>query len=90
MSKSTGPVIAIGAITLGNEILLNNQAFNPKVPIATGIAVGILALLEKVSEPLAVGIAYIGLLTVLLARVNPGIPSPTESLLAWLSPPAKK
>ena len=83
MARSTGPVLAIGAITLGNEAILHNQPINWRVPIATGIAAGLLALLEHASEDIAVGIAWLGLLTLLVARVDPKTPSPAESLLAW-------
>ena len=83
MARSTGPVLAIGAITLGNEVILHNQPINWRVPIATGIAAGLLALLERPAEGIAVGIAWLGLLTLLVARVDPKTPSPAESLLAW-------
>lgn len=83
MARSTGVVLAVGAITMGNSVIVNEQEINWRVPIATGIAAGMLALVEKVSEPLAVGIAYIALITVLFVRVQPNVPAPVESFNNW-------
>lgn len=83
MARSTGVVLAVGAITMGNSVIVNAQEINWRVPIATGIAAGMLALVEKVSEPLAVGIAYIALITVLFVRVQPNVPAPVESFNNW-------
>jgi hypothetical protein len=83
MARSTGIVLAVGAITMGNSVIVNEQEINWRVPIATGIAAGMLALVEKVSEPLAVGIAYIALITVLFVRVQPNVPAPVESFNNW-------
>lgn len=83
MARSTGPVLAIGAITLTNEVVFQNQPINWRVPIATGITAGMLALLERANEGLAVGIAWLALVTLLFARIDPKTKSPTESLLEW-------
>ncbi len=80
MAQSTGIVLAIGGITIFNEVVLNNQPFTWKVPIATGIAALVFTGLEKVSPSLAVGIAWVALAAVTLTRVNPNVPSPAESL----------
>lgn len=83
MARSTGVVLAVGAITMGNSVIVNEQPINWRVPIATGIAAGMLSLVEKVSEPLALGIAYIALITVLFVRVQPNVPAPVESFNNW-------
>ena len=83
MARSTGIVLAVGAITMGNAVIVNGQPINWRVPIATGIAAGMLSLVEKASEPLAVGIAYIALVTVLFVRVQPNVPAPVESFNTW-------
>ena len=54
-----------------------------RVPVGTAIAAGAFALAERASAPLAKGVAWIALLTVLFSRVNPRVPSPAESLLSW-------
>lgn len=81
MAKSTGPILAVGAITIFNNTILNKEPIDWRVPIATGFAVGVFALIEKANEGLAVGVAWVALLTVLLARVNPDKKAPVETLL---------
>jgi hypothetical protein len=85
MSRSTGPVLMIGAITMGNEVVLHSQPFDWKVPIATGIAALVFAGLEQISPELAVGLAWVGLVAVLFTRLNPAVPAPAESLASTLS-----
>lgn len=83
MAKSTGPILAIGAITMANQTILNGKPIDWRVPIATGIAAISLSLIERASERAATGIAWLALLTVLFARTDPRVPAPTESLLKW-------
>jgi hypothetical protein len=80
VAKSTGPMLAVGAITFGNGWILNHQSPNFRILLGTTVAAGGLALFEHVSEPLAVGIAWIALVTVLVTRIN-NKPSPAENLL---------
>lgn len=93
MAATTGPVLALGAITMINENVLHDQPVNWRVPVATGILAGVCALLEKASPALATGVVWIALATVLLTRVTPGVPSPTESFVTWwnasATPPKK-
>lgn len=81
MAHSTGPALAIGGVTLFNQVILNGQAFNWRIPIATGFVALALAGVEHLSEPLAVGLAWVGLVAVLFTRVNPNVPAPAESLV---------
>lgn len=86
MAKSTGPILAIGAITIVNRSLIHNKPFEWSIPIATGFAAMIFAVLEKMPGGFgkAAGmLPWIGLLTVLLARTDPKTPSPIESLAAY-------
>lgn len=84
MADSTGPIIAVGAITLANRSLLNRQPIDWRVPIATGIAAGFFALLEKGFHDGAVAFAWLSLVTVLFVRLDPKVPAPTESLVKWM------
>lgn len=81
MAQTTGPVIAMGAITMANQSILNKQPIDWRVPIATGFLAMGFALLEKGNAKVATGIAWIAILTVTLARVDPKIPSPAETLV---------
>jgi len=83
MARSSGPLLAAGAITLGNQTIFNKQPINWRIPIATGIAIGSFSLIERASPGLAVGIAWIALVTVLVARVDPKQPTPIENALRW-------
>ena len=83
MARSTGPILAAGLITGTNQVIFNKQAINWRIPIATGIAAGSLALVERVSPGFAVGIAWIALVTTLIARVVPNQPTPIENALKW-------
>jgi hypothetical protein len=82
MATSTGPVIAIGVITVLNQTVLNDKPMNWRVPIATGAAAVFFAGLEKVSPEGANALAWMALGTIMLTRVN-GVKSPTESFLDW-------
>jgi hypothetical protein len=81
--KTTGPVLAIGAITMANNMLFNGQPFDWRVPVATAISAGAFALAEKAWPEGATALAWMALVTILIARVNPKVPSPVETLNNW-------
>jgi hypothetical protein len=81
--KTTGPVLAIGAITLANNVLFNDKPFDWRVPIATGIATGAFALAEKAWPQGATALAWMALVTILITRIDPKVPSPVETLNNW-------
>lgn len=85
MAASTGPVLAIGAITIANRTLFNDKPMDWKVPIATAIAAVLFAGAERAIGSGAVKVAYLALITVVLARVDPSVPSPAESALRWFN-----
>lgn len=86
MAKSTGPILAIGGITLANRSLLQQppQPFDWRVVIATGVSAGLFALLERGWEKGAVALSYLALVTVLFVRVDPKTKAPLENLNTWL------
>jgi len=81
--KSTGPILAIGGITVANQSLINDEPIDWKVLIATGISVGVFSLLEKAFPTVAPKLAWLALVSVLFVRLKPGVPSPTESFVKW-------
>jgi len=83
VSETTGPIIALGGITLFNSMILNDRDFDVRVPIATAIAAGAFGLLEQGWPKGARALAWLSLISVLIARVQPGVPSPVESLSSW-------
>jgi len=83
MARSTGLILTAGTITFGNEWLQTGRP-NWRVPAATLGAAAVFAGLETLSEPAAVGIAAIAVITVLVGGVTPGIKSPAQEVLDLL------
>lgn len=80
MAGSTGPMLAVTAISFGNQWLGNGVNPPPiRILVAGGVATAGLALLSKVSDPLAGGIAWIAFITLMFTRLN-GKPSPVDNL----------
>jgi hypothetical protein len=79
-------MLAVGAITIANQSLLakDQQPIDWRIPIGTAIAAGGLALLERVSEPLAVGLAWVALVTVLFVKLDSKTDAPAENILRIL------
>jgi hypothetical protein len=87
MAKSTAPILLIGGVTIVNrwlellelnrvntgfasEFFVTSEFWKPAV--ATGLTVGAFALLEKVNQPLTVGVAWVALVTTLLVPIPLG------------------
>lgn len=83
MSKTTGPVLALGAITVVNATVFNDRPMDWRVPIATGLAAVGFNLAERAFPDGAQIVAWTALLAVLGTRIEPGTPSPVESAVAW-------
>ncbi|MGW7281668.1 hypothetical protein ACWGIV_25895 [Streptomyces sp. NPDC054844] len=83
MSRTTGPILALGAITVVNSTVFNERDMDWRVPIATGLALVGFSLAEKVFPDGAQVLAWTALLATLLTRIEPGTPSPVESAMDW-------
>ena len=83
MAETTGPILAIGGITMLNRSVFNEEDWDWRIPIATGISVGLFAALEKPFPKLAVALAWLAVAGITLGRVDPKVPSPAESALKW-------
>lgn len=84
MAGSTGPILAIGGITMANQSVFNGKPPDLRVAVATGLAAGVFALAENAGGgQLVVGLAWLALVAVVLTRVDPTVPSPAESALRW-------
>jgi hypothetical protein len=71
MARSTGPVLAAGALTWASRTFFDNRGGfdfeeSARIGVATGLGVGVMSLVERVNAPFAVGLAYVLLVTVLL------------------------
>lgn len=83
MARSTGPMLALTAISAGNQWIGNgNPAAALKVAVAGAVATGGLALAEQVPgmAPLAAGIAWVALITLLLTNAAGGGRSPIQNI----------
>lgn len=85
MAASTGPVLAIGAITVANRTVFNDQPIDWKVPIGTALAAVLFAGAERAVGRGAVYMAYLALVTIVFARVDPKVPAPAETALRWFN-----
>ncbi len=83
MAKSTGPILAVGAITFANKSILHDNPVDIRIVIATGFTALAFSMLEKLNEKLTVGVAWVAFLTVMFARVDPKTPAPVETLLQY-------
>lgn len=85
MAASTGPILAVGGLTLANRVVFNNQDMDWKIPIATAMAAVLFAGAERAVGQTAVRLAYLALITTVFVRVDPNVPSPAESALTWFN-----
>lgn len=83
MSKTLGPIIALGAVTMVNQSVFHDEPVDWRVPVATGLAAIGFSLAERVSPEAALILAWTALVTVLITRTDPNVPSPTESAVTW-------
>lgn len=84
MAASTGPILALGAITFVNRSVFNEQPVDWRIPIATGLAALLFSGAETMIGPdIPRGIALVALVAITLSRIDPAVPSPAESALNW-------
>lgn len=83
MSATTGPILALGAVTVVNKTVFNDQEMDWRIPIATGLLAVGGSLAERAAPEGAQILAWTALLTTLITRIEPGTPSPVESALSW-------
>lgn len=93
MARSTGIILVVGGISFANQVVFQPIASGGniktdiaaawRIPVATLVAASVLGGLEQLSPKLAIGLAYISLVTVLFARLGTA-PAPAETLLKVL------
>lgn len=84
MARSTGPILLVGAVTLTNESIIHGRPVDWRIPIATGAAAGVFALLEKGFPDVAVALAWLALGVTVLIRTRSETPAPIESITNFL------
>lgn len=83
MSATTGPVLAAGAITVANLVVFNDKPMDWRIPVATTMLAGGFYLVERLVGDTAEVLAWGLLVTTLIARIDPDVPSPAESAVRW-------
>jgi multisubunit Na+/H+ antiporter MnhB subunit len=83
MSKTTGPILAMGAITMANQNVFNDKSVDWRIPIATGLLAVGFTMAERVWPKGVQILAWTGVVAVVLTRTQSSIPSPAESALQW-------
>lgn len=83
MADSTTPIVLTGATTMASEYL-RGKGVDYRVALATGLAAGAFALLERADRQLAVGIAWIAFVGSMVTPRAGGAPAPAVVFLnAW-------
>ncbi|MFV6033159.1 hypothetical protein [Streptomyces sp. NPDC056264] len=83
MSRTTGPILAVGAIALVNESVFADKPVDWRIPVATGFAAMGFSMFERVMPDVALVLAWGGVIALLMTRTDPGIPSPVENFQRW-------
>lgn len=85
MAATTGPILAIGALTVFNDVVIGNKGLTDefRVLAAVGIGVGVFAGLEKLNAQIAKGIVYIALVTAIVAPLAKDKTSFAERAAKW-------
>jgi hypothetical protein len=72
MAASTGPLLATGGVTIFRQVIIQKKPITTSIRVV--VAVGFLAVglagLEKINTKLAVGLAYVALVTSLVAPIG--------------------
>lgn len=83
MSRTTGIVLGMGAITIVNRTVFSGEPMDWRIPIATGLAAVGFSLAERAWPQGTTVLAWTALLTILLTRTDPDVPAPAEAAVAW-------
>lgn len=89
MAQTTGIVLATGSVTLANLFLFDSQPMRDpwneaaKVLVATGVVAGTLSILERPAPDLAIMLGWGIFFGMMVTRLNPEVPSPTERFITW-------
>lgn len=83
MSRTTGPVLALGTLTVVNATVFNGRPMDWRIPLATGLLAAAAGLAERAAPQAAEVLVWTALITSLFTRIEPGTPAPVESALTW-------
>lgn len=86
MSKTAAPIMGIAAISVFRDSIMGNKGLTDsfRVVAAAGIAVIAFDVLETVNSRVAVGVAYLALLTAVVVPMN-NRPAFAEQVTGWFA-----
>lgn len=73
-----------------NRSVFNDEPWDWRIPLATGISVGLFALLEKAMPTMAEALAWLAVVAVTISRVDSKVPAAAESALNWFDEMSKE
>lgn len=82
MARSTAPILLTGGATLLADYM-QGQGVKWNVALATGIAAGVFALIEKADPPLVAGLAWVAFIGSMVAPRAGGKPPIEVFLTQW-------
>lgn len=85
MARSTGPILAVGAITFGRSFIIDGTEPEWRVLLGTAVAAGLFAGAEKMFPEAVPALAWLALATVVFVRLDPKRPAPAEALLSYMN-----
>jgi hypothetical protein len=80
MADTTGPIVLAGGLTVISDYM-QDQGWQWRTVLATGLAAGVLALIEQANKGLAVALAWLALITSLLTPRKNGSQPPVQTFL---------
>jgi hypothetical protein len=87
MAASTGPILAVAGLTLFNDVVIENSSFTDELRVIAAAGIGVLIFdgIEKINPTLAVGLAYIALVTAIIAPIGKDKTSFASRASTWFS-----
>lgn len=85
MAKSTGPILAVGAISFGRSFVIDGEEPDWRIVAGTAVAAMLFAGAERALPDVAPALAWLALVTVTFVRLTPNRPAPAEALADFLT-----
>lgn len=86
MARSTGPILALGAISFGRGFIIDGQEPDWRIVAGTAVAAMLFAGAEHALPDVVPALAWLALATVTFVRLTPDKPAPAEALADFLTP----
>lgn len=85
MGQTTGPILAVGGLTLAADLAGGHDRIDPRVVLGTTVAAVMLGMAERAWPDGARALAWAALVTVMFVRVREDRPAPAEVFVKVLN-----